>query len=434
LLRRRQQRAGASGRNKAEARVSRVLAQALNESCFCASLDSAGLARSFAQASGDPDFTADLNATRPHLIADSPVFLPKADFDAMADIVRAVGAATRLGPYREAVLSQAPIVAQRDFGPHGAFMGYDFHVTEEGPKLIEINTNAGGAFLNAFIARAQRVCCSALAPSLAESFDGAVVAMFEREWRLQRGGGRPGRIAIVDDAPEQQYLYPEFVLARDLLARAGFEVVIADARALRYEDGALRYGGEVVDLVYNRLVDFTLNETAHAALREAYRADAVVLTPNPHNHTLVADKRNLTLLSDHERLGAWGLEAEHVGHLRALPRAHQVTSCNADRLWNERRRYFFKPGAGYGSKAVYRGDKLTKNVWRQILGGGYIAQERAEPSERSVRVGGDTRSCKLDVRLFTYDGRPLLSAARLYQGQTTNFRTPGGGFAPVLVV
>jgi len=25
----------------------------------------------------------------------------------------------------------------------------------------------------------------------------------------------------------------------------------------------------------------------------------------------------------------------------------------------------------------------------------------------------------------------LLYAARMYQGQTTNFRTPGGGFAPV---
>jgi hypothetical protein len=27
-----------------------------------------------------------------------------------------------------------------------------------------------------------------------------------------------------------------------------------------------------------------------------------------------------------------------------------------------------------------------------------------------------------------------LRAARLYRGQTTNFRTPGGGFAPVLTL
>ena len=31
-----------------------------------------------------------------------------------------------------------------------------------------------------------------------------------------------------------------------------------------------------------------------------------------------------------------------------------------------------------------------------------------------------------------YRGEALLYAARMYQGQTTNFRTPGGGFAPVL--
>jgi len=36
--------------------------------------------------------------------------------------------------------------------------------------------------------------------------------------------------------------------------------------------------------------------------------------------------------------------------------------------------------------------------------------------------------------VYTFDGTILLSAARLYQGQTTNMRTPGGGFAPVLEV
>jgi hypothetical protein len=41
---------------------------------------------------------------------------------------------------------------------------------------------------------------------------------------------------------------------------------------------------------------------------------------------------------------------------------------------------------------------------------------------------------KVDVRLYTYDGRLLLAAARLYQGQTTNFRTEGGGFAPVFFI
>jgi hypothetical protein len=40
---------------------------------------------------------------------------------------------------------------------------------------------------------------------------------------------------------------------------------------------------------------------------------------------------------------------------------------------------------------------------------------------------------KADLRAYVYQAHVQLLAARLYQGQTTNFRTPGGGFAPVFV-
>jgi hypothetical protein len=48
-----------------------------------------------------------------------------------------------------------------------------------------------------------------------------------------------------------------------------------------------------------------------------------------------------------------------------------------------------------------------------------------------VEIDAARELLKSDIRLYTYDGTVLLAAARLYQGQTTNFRTPGGGFAPV---
>jgi hypothetical protein len=41
---------------------------------------------------------------------------------------------------------------------------------------------------------------------------------------------------------------------------------------------------------------------------------------------------------------------------------------------------------------------------------------------------------KFDVRAYAYAGRVQLLAARIYAGQTTNFRTAGGGFAPVVVL
>ena len=87
--------------------------------------------------------------------------------------------------------------------------------------------------------------------------------------------------------------------------------------------------------------------------------------------------------------------------------------------------------AGHGGKAVYHGDKLTKSVWSKILASEYIAQDIAPPSERLVKIGDTAVARKIDVRLYTYQGRMLFAAARLYQGQTTNFRTEGGGFAPV---
>jgi uncharacterized circularly permuted ATP-grasp superfamily protein len=103
-------------------------------------------------------------------------------------------------------------------------------------------------------------------------------------------------------------------------------------------------------------------------------------------------------------------------------------------MWKSRKGLFFKPMGGHGGKAVYRGDKVTKGVWAEIERGGYVAQTLVRPSERMVKIDDVPQVRKLDVRLYTYDSRVLLVAARLYQGQTTNFRTPGGGFAPVFVI
>src|SRR3546814_6436561 len=103
-------------------------------------------------------------------------------------------------------------------------MGYDFHLGPQGPRLIEINTNAGGAFLNALMARVQRRCCGAQNARISSpnGFDFAVKDMFQREWRSQRSSGELRRIAITDDSPQEQYLYPEFVIARQMLQKHDF--------------------------------------------------------------------------------------------------------------------------------------------------------------------------------------------------------------------
>jgi hypothetical protein len=410
----------------------------LNRECFCITLDSANLVAAVRAEAREPELASALIAARPNLFSRGPVFIARRDLSAMTDVVAAIEAVADDPAFQTAVLQWAPATAQRDFGPRGVFMGYDFHLGSDGPKLIEINTNAGGAFLNVLLARAQSACCreaeDALQAAPLEGFEASVWKMFLDEWRSQGRAGQPRTIAIVDDQPKDQYLYPEFLMAQRFFERHGAKASIIDPGQLRFGDGRLLLDGEVIDLVYNRLVDFSLSGEGHDALREAYLASAAVVTPNPRNHAVFADKRNLTLLSDPSMASGWAITPVQRQSLSAIPRTMMVTADNADDLWADRKHHFFKPAGGHGGKAVYRGDKITRRVWEEVRQGGFIAQELATPSERRMRVDGEIRSLKLDVRLYTYKGSPLLTAARVYQGQTTNFRTPGGGFAPVFVL
>lgn len=53
------------------------------------------------------------------------------------------------------------------------------------------------------------------------------------------------------------------------------------------------------------------------------------------------------------------------------------------------------------------------------------------PAERLALGNTTPLVFKCDLRNYVYDGSVQWVAARLHQGQTTNFRTRGGGFAPV---
>ena len=418
------------------------LADRLNADCHCVSLDRKGLEAELERVS--PGFHAEVMAGRPHLFSDSVAFVSAEHVQRMARLVAAVERVVALPAWREHVLAWAPQIARHPTAPRGVFLGYDFHLGSAGPQLIEINTNAGGGLLNALLARAQKACCDdveALLPGdlAGDTPEHLFLDMFRAEWRAFADStgncAALGHVAIVDEAPQTQYLHPEFVLFQRLFEHAGIKAVICDPQELAFRDGALWFGAARIDLVYNRLTDFALEAPSSAALREAYLADAVAVTPHPRAHALYADKRNLVALSDAELLAQWGVDAGTRAILaNKIPRTELVLAKNADDLWARRRQLFFKPAAGYGSKAAYRGDKVTKRVFEEILAGSYIAQALVPPSSRTLRVGETPVELKLDLRNYVYAGHVQLIAARLWQGQTTNFRTPGGGFAPVLTV
>jgi len=356
----------------------------------------------------------------------------------MRRLIGAVTHVVKLPSYVQRVLAHAPKIAADDVGTEGVFMGYDFHLSEQGPQIIEINTNAGGAFLNAALVSAQTECCRAagvLLPLLKTHLDAEFMDMFLNEWALQRGSKSLKTIGIVDENPQQQFLYPEFKMAQRLFEQHGLTAVIADPSELIFINGVLQYHDVVIDLVYNRLTDFALAKNENTSLRQAYEAHAVVVTPSPHHHAIYADKRNLITFSDEKVLAQLGANAEDIAILQAgVPTTRSVTRENTDELWQERKQLFFKPATGFGSRAAYRGDKLTKRVWDEILQGDYVAQKIVPPSERGILVDGKETTLKVDIRAYVYAGEIQLLVARLYQGQTTNFRTEGGGFAPIFIV
>jgi hypothetical protein len=358
------------------------------------------------------DLPAELLAERPHLFSAARVPIAARDLAAMCALIAAVERVVALPQWDELVKVGAGGTAG---DVAGVFMGYDFHLTPAGPQLIEINSNAGGGLLAALQAGREDVLA-------------AYVAMF----RAECGARELKTLAIVDEKPATQYLYPEFLGFRQLFAAHGIDALICDPTELILCHGNLWHEETKLDLVYNRLTDFAFAAPEHAVLREAWRQGARI-TPNPATHACHADKKNLIALTDEALLAGWDVAAETRRVLAAgIPRTERVTATRAEDFWQRRRQLFFKPAAGFGSKGSYRGDKLTKRVFEEILAGDYVAQAFAAPSTVDVMVDGVATALKADIRNYVYRGAVQLVAARLYQGQTTNFRTPGGGFAQVI--
>src|SRR4051812_12409212 len=204
---------------------------------------------------------ASLVESHAHLFSELPVFIAPGHAEDMRATVAAVERVIALPAYQSTVLARAPAIAGEASRARGVFAGFDFHITPAGAKLIEINTNAGGGLLNAIARSHQEACCPAVAEyhaasSSAESLRAEILAMFREEWRLARGANPLRHIAIVDDAPLEQYLHPEFVEFQRLFESQDLESTIADPRELCVVDNELRIGHRRVDLVYNRTTDF----------------------------------------------------------------------------------------------------------------------------------------------------------------------------------
>jgi hypothetical protein len=304
----------------------------------------------------------------------------------------------------------------------GVCNSFDFHLTAAGPRLIEVNTNAGGAFLQSAIVAAFR---RALPPGCLVGA-GRVFRpeqMILDTWEALRPGRVLTRVAIVDRDPARESLLSDMQAAAAALRRHGVDAqVVALAELSRHGD-RLHGPHGTIDFVYNRCTDFLLEEPDAAVLRQAWLDDQAVVAPNPSAYRVYADKRRLLQLA--------ASRAAAPGRLEAVLPAVEIHAGNAQQLWQTRREWYFKPLQGYGSRGVLRGDGISRGRFEALADSGYLAQAAAPPATRTV-VGPDgTVRFKYDIRVWTHGARPLFAAARLFRGQVTGMSQPGEGFAPI---
>ena len=407
-------------------------AKELNSDCHSAIVDRGALERTLHE-QGEV-WRQRVNERCPHLFAAVPLFISSGEMEQMHAVIEAVQQVVALSAWGDTALQHAPAIARYTPRAKGVFFGYDFHLNVEGVHLIEINTNAGGAMFNALQLHSQRNVVAPGKPAAIDNLEQVFLDMFRNEWRLERGDAPMQTIAIVDEQPREQYFYPEFVLMQQMFERAGIAAFIADPAELEARTDGLYLHERRVDLTYNRLTDFSLQQ--YSAISTAYQSNQVVLTPHPHAYALYADKRNLALLTAPDSLRAMGVAEMTIATLSTgIPQTRLVGAQDHEQWRQQRKQWFFKPATGYGGKGTYRGASITNRVFAEIMQGGYIAQRMAPPGERMVCLDdAEPVGLKSDVRCYVYDGQVQLIAARLYQGQTTNFRTAGGGFAPVRIV
>ncbi|MCM2264832.1 MAG: hypothetical protein NDI73_06515 [Desulfuromonadales bacterium] len=359
-------------------------------------------------------------------LSPATVAIARVDLQSMIRLVRLLDRLGRHAVYRAAVAVQVAESARFDPGHAAVMMGYDFHLTPAGPRLIEVNTNAGG-ILPAWLAGHPG---TPLPPRLKNR----LLATFAEEMQAQSRGAlpQPRRIAIIDETPAQQFLYPEMQLFAELFRQWGVAATVVDPENLEASADGVFLGGERVDLVYNRHCDFTLDTPPLAGLRAAYLAGSVCLTPNPFVYALLADKRRLVQWRDATLLAACGLAAtERELLMTCVPECLLLEGGDRERLWRERGDWVFKPVDRFGSRGVLVGEKMTRGRFEQLDAATTLVQRLVPPSTTEVPGFG---LMKTDIRLYAYRDRVLGVTARLYRGQVTNLRTEGGGFAAVQIV
>ncbi len=364
-------------------------------------------------------------------LSKAQVLLSRADLRQMISLVRTLYALGNCPDYQRLIEEDCPAVARFAPGHDSVMMGYDFHLGPDGPRLIEVNTNAGGGLL-AHLTHFPAPNLEALDPD--HRLLRRIRDTFAKEWtRFCSSQPRALRgLAIVDETPDNQFLGLEMKAFARLLAPLAQQVVVIDPSELRAQGSQLYFEELPIDMIYNRHCDFYLDNAAMQPIRKAYLEGSLCLSPNPRSYALLGDKQRLCLFSSEEALAGLFIPKDQIDLLtRLVPRTRRLDQVDRDECWKKKKKLVFKPSTQFGSLGVFIGAKLTRGRFDEMIPEETLVQEYIAPSRVSLE---NEQEMKVDLRLFVYRDQVLGITARLYRGQVTNMRTEGGGFARVRLV
>ncbi|MBL7670796.1 MAG: hypothetical protein JNM39_09940 [Bdellovibrionaceae bacterium] len=360
----------------------------------------------------------------PNLISPFVVELPRSVLEQAREIISTLFALAHQENYRDYYQPQTQALGLQNPGNYGIMMSYDFHIDGSGNlKLIEVNTNA--AFL---ILGYELYQMRALAPSCSNFTLDTLKECIINELSLSQTNEKYQKhdsikAAIIDDKPDQQRLYFEFLVARELFKKFGFESEILDSQDLKIGD----FG-----FVYNRDTDFYLSSERTRNLKTLYDSGKICLSPNPFEYFLLADKQRMIEWGQSEWQIFLGLNQKQLEIIhKHVPLCLDLAKISPEEVWNLRKKLFFKPKRAFGSKQTYRGSSMSRKVFENFLPEEFLAQEYVPAAEISCATPEGSQNFKYDLRCYAYMGELQLVMARLYQGQVTNSKTPYGGFACV---
>jgi hypothetical protein len=361
----------------------------------------------------------------PQLASPFVVSISQAQMKQAENIVNDLWKLQNNSVYQKQILQKFPFAASGFAKTPSVLCSLDVHINDDGDlKIIEINTNASSFLVNAEHSQSRSLHQFPNAKQkLKESFQKAFGSLL-----------KPGNLfLIVDDKPEQQNMYFEFLMYREFLKKEfGVECEIAAPQELVADaNQQIVWNGRKVSGIYNRHTDFYFAESP--AMAKGFQNEATLFSPNPWGYALIADKNRLVEWNDDFFASLQKNENLSLPFLqKALLKTYHFSDFkDADDLWAQRNRFFFKPPNAYGSRSVYKGKSISRTVYQRIYTDGYLAQEAVPAPEVKMTYENQEHVFKYDLRFYFFEDQIHLAVARLYQGQLTNLQTPLGGLAPL---